>query len=149
MSPNLEYKSATQDDIPALILIEKTVAGNKSYSPMLDKREWRDAIQKGKVFMIKRGGELVGNASYEHQGDGVYYISGLAIMPDFQRMGIGREVLEKILGDLKDAKKIELVTHPDNAPALALYQKSGFKIESRRENYFGDGEPRLILSLVK
>jgi [ribosomal protein S18]-alanine N-acetyltransferase len=143
---SLEYTSATEDDIPALISIERSLAGSKTYSPMLDKREWRDAIQKGKVFVIKRGEEIVGNTSYEDQGNGVFYLSGLAILPAFQRMGIGREVLQKVLGDLKDAKKIELVTHPGNGAALALYQKMGFKVESRRENYFGDGEPRLILS---
>jgi len=45
-------------------------------------------------------------------------------------------------------KRIELVTHPDN-PALKLYESLGFTVESRKENYWGDGEPRLVLAIVR
>lgn len=41
--------------------------------------------------------------------------------------------------------RIELVVHPHNNPAISLYLSLGFKIESWRDNYFGDGEPRLVL----
>jgi ribosomal protein S18 acetylase RimI-like enzyme len=38
------------------------------------------------------------------------------------------------------------VTHPENAGALRLYMSLGFKVESRIEDCFGDGEPRLVMA---
>ena len=77
------------------------------------------------------------------------YLSGLAIDPRFQGQGIGREASKLILNKLKDIKRINIITHPDNAVALKLYQSLGFIIESRKENYYSDGEPRLVLVLRK
>jgi ribosomal-protein-alanine N-acetyltransferase len=53
-----------------------------------------------------------------------------------------------ILEKCKGTDRIDLVTHPENKNALQLYMSLGFKVESRRENYFGDGEPRLVLVLT-
>ncbi len=33
---------------------------------------------------------------------------------------------------------MDIVTHPKNTPALKLYLKYGFKIESWKDNYYGD-----------
>lgn len=145
----IEYKTATVADIPTLIAIEQTVAGNKNYSPTLDGGEWKDALTKERVYLLEKGGELVGSASYEIRSDGTVYISGLVVVPKFQGKGIGRDVMHKILADVSGAKRIELVTHPDNAVALRLYEQLGFSIESRKENYYDDGEPRLILALER
>jgi ribosomal protein S18 acetylase RimI-like enzyme len=145
----IEYKDATVADIPLLISIEQGVAGNKNYSPMLDVDEWKEALEKGRVFLLTKEEEVVGDASYEDHGNGMFYISGLVIAPKFQGQGLGREVLRKLMDDMKDAKRIELVTHPDNIAALKLYTQNGFIVESRKENYYGDGESRLILSLTK
>jgi ribosomal protein S18 acetylase RimI-like enzyme len=145
----IEYKKADEADIPTLISIEQSIASTKSYSPMLDADEWKEALEKGKVFLLKKGGEVIGNASYEDHGGGIFYISGLVISPEFQGQGYGRAVLKKLLEDMSDAKRIELVTHPENSPALKLYKEAGFHIESRKENYYGDGEPRLILAISR
>jgi ribosomal-protein-alanine N-acetyltransferase len=53
-----------------------------------------------------------------------------------------------ILEKCKGSNRIDLVTHPENSSALELYSSLGFKVESRQENYFGDGEPRLVLALA-
>ena len=71
------------------------------------------------------------------------------VIPEFQGQGVAREVLTRLLKELKDVKRVDLVTHPDNQKALQLYQSLGFIVESRKENYFGDGEPRLILANKK
>jgi len=50
-----------------------------------------------------------------------------------------------LLEKFKNTERIDLAAHPDNFRAIKLYQSLGFAIESRKENYYGDGEPRLIL----
>jgi len=69
----------------------------------------------------------------------------LVIHPNFQGQGIGREAVLFRLEKLKGVKRVWLVTHPENFKIINLYQSLGFKIEKRLENYFGDGEPRIIL----
>lgn len=143
-------KEATLKDIPVLIDIERSVAGTRLYLPIVDEKEWIEEFQKNTVFLIERNDEIVGNASFEKRDDGSVYISGLAIMPGFQGQGIGRYVMNALLNEkLRDEKRITLVTHPNNLPALALYQSFGFVIGERRENCFGDGEPRVELILER
>ena len=146
----IEYKNATFDDIPKLIEIERSVVGNKTYSPMLEEDEWGLALAEGTVLLVLKGGEVVGNASFEEQDDdGSYYISGLVIMPQFQGRGLGRIVLAKVLADMPDARRITLVTHPDNVAARKLYTEAGFVVGDLKKNYYGDGEPRVMLVLTK
>lgn len=142
---------ALKEDIGVLIEIEKLVAGQKTYSAMLTMEEWLEQFNKenNKIFFVKRGEEVLGEVSYEIKEPGHAYIDGLVIKPNFQGQGIGREVMKIILEELKDFKRIDLVTHPDNTAAVKLYQSMGFIVESRKENYFDDGEPRLVLVLNK
>jgi ribosomal protein S18 acetylase RimI-like enzyme len=51
----------------------------------------------------------------------------------------------ELLKELKIFKRLDLVVHPDNIGAIKLYNSLGFETESLKENYFGDGEPRLIM----
>lgn len=145
----IHLRRAAISDIPTLLILEESVAGTKIYSPMLKEEEWIKELGKGVVYIIEKDGEAVGNISYERINKDNVYISGLAIHPKFQGQGIAHEAVVHILKELKDIKMIDLVTHPDNIKALKLYQSLGFTIESRKENYFGDGEPRLVLVLQK
>jgi [ribosomal protein S18]-alanine N-acetyltransferase len=79
-------------------------------------------------------------------GESRVYISGLVVTPPFQGRGIARKVLTMLFEQFKHFPRIDLVTHPDNTSALKLYHSLGFVTESRVENYFGDGEPRLVLA---
>lgn len=147
MSINL--KKATLSDIPTLITLERSVAGTNIYSPMLEADEWKEALQKGEVCLIEKDHVIAGNVSYEIKNKDHIYISGLVVDPRFQGRGIAKTALTQVLKKLQDTRRIDLVTHPDNTKALALYQSLGFIIESRKENYYGDGEPRLVLVLQK
>lgn len=138
-------KESLISDIPVLLELEQSVAGTNVYSPMLDKDEWKEELQKNKVYLIEKNNMVMGNISYERKGSDHVYISDLVINPAFQGQGTAREALTALLEELKDVERIDLVTHPDNQTALQLYQSLGFVVESRKENYYGDGEPRLVL----
>lgn len=66
------------------------------------------------------------------------------VLPDYQGQGIGKQIIAKLL-ELNKGKTLHLVTHPRNIAALVLHLKSGFVINGWKENYFGDGEPRLLM----
>ena len=77
------------------------------------------------------------------------HVNDLTIKPEYQNQGLGSKGMEFLLDRLKNIPKIELVTHPKNNPAIRLYLKFGFEIEGWKDNFYGDGEPRLILAKVK
>ena len=152
---NLHLKEAGIKDISTLISLEKEFSGTKLYSGMLVKWKWMNVLQwmyalsKSEIFIIELDNQAVGKVAYEMKSADHVYIKGLVIRSSFQRQGIGREAMRIILKELEPVKKIELVTHPENIPAIRLYESLGFHIESRIENYFGDGEPRVRMVLEK
>jgi ribosomal protein S18 acetylase RimI-like enzyme len=141
-------QKASETDIETLLRLEQSVAGSHTYSPMLEEDEWKEELAKSTVFLIKNGDDVVGSISYEQKSPQHMHISGLVVTPSHQRQGIARDVLTQVLDEHPAATRIELVTHPDN-PALKLYESLGFTMEGRKENYYGDGEPRLVLALVR
>ena len=142
-------KKAANSDISILLELEKSVAGSILYSPMLTEDEWLVALDIGVIYLIEKDNTVVGNISYEKKKNGNVHISGLVVKPEFQGQGLGRAALIKVLQELKNIKRIDLVTHPKNTKALALYQSLGFVVELQKENYYGDGQPRLIMVLVE
>lgn len=138
-------KKAEINDIDKFLDIEKSVADLKTYSVFENEEEIKKSIKNEIVYFIEKEGILVGRIAYEIKNKDHAYLSDLVIKPEFQNQGIAREALALILEELKDKKEINLVVHPKNTPALLLYLSSGFIIESWKDNYFGDGEPRLIL----
>ena len=67
--------------------------------------------------------------------------------PAFQGRGVGGATLTHMLDELKEKgmTRVTLFTHPDN-PAKRLYERYGFAVEGRVEDYEGSGTPRLIMA---
>lgn len=149
--PKISLQETTTEDIPALIELEKA-AVSKTYSGTTTEKEWQKEIEKdgASVYTIIRDGQIVGDASYEMRDNDTAYISGLCVGQDFAGQGIGAEAMRLMLEELKDKRKIELVTHPENVNAIRIYKSLGFEqVGEPIENYFGDGEPRIRMVLNK
>lgn len=142
----INLRKATEADIETYIAIDKKL-GSRTYSSITDPDDVREEMHKGPVYIIEKDGEPAGMISYEVRPDGTVYLSGLGVDPAYQSQGIGREALKYVLEEVAHAPKVELLTHPDNSAAIKLYESFGFKITGRKENYFGDGEPRVVLTL--
>jgi ribosomal protein S18 acetylase RimI-like enzyme len=140
---------ATIKDVDTLVAFEQKVADPKIYGPTLDAPGVVQEITSNQFYLIMMGGVVVGTVAYRSRPDESVYISNVAIDPMFRRRGIARAALSFLLAKLKGTRRIDLVTHPENKNALHLYASFGFKVESRQENYFGDGEPRLVLALTR
>jgi ribosomal-protein-alanine N-acetyltransferase len=144
----VSLEEASGSDIASLIEIEKAIPKTNTYSPMVTKRGWQRELSENTVLILKMGGIAVGSIAYAEKSPKHVYISGMIVRPEYQGRGLATKAIQEVLAKHHDAKRIDLVTHPDN-PALNLYESLGFKIEGRKENYFGDGEPRLVLALVR
>jgi ribosomal-protein-alanine N-acetyltransferase len=146
--PHISMEEASEADMDALIDIEKSVPKTNAYSPMLTERGWERELAENTVYLIKSGDIPVGSIAYAEKSPEHVYISGVIVRPEYQGRGIATNAIKEVLEKYPNASRIDLVTHPEN-PALGLYESLGFKVEERKENYFGDGEPRLVLALTK
>ena len=138
----------TADDIKIYADIENSVIDPKTYPWTVTSEEAAERIgDKNFSYFIKKDGRIVGNLRYRMKAPDHAYITSIVVRPEFQGQGIGREAMEILIsGELNGVRRIDLVTHPDNTKAIAMYTKLGFVAESKKENYYGDGEPRLVMS---
>lgn len=140
----MELIKAKIEDIQTLLEIEKTAKGLRVYSGYFNKEEIDEWIKNESIYIIENNSVVVGSISYEVKDRDHVCISGLVIKPEFQRQRLARQAMELLLDKLRGFKKLSLEVHPNNH-AAKLYKSFGFVVESRKENYFGDGEPRLIM----
>jgi [ribosomal protein S18]-alanine N-acetyltransferase len=88
--------------------------------------------------------KAVGFFAYKDNSKGEVELKTMAVIPEYRGRGIGKEMMAYFLQSNK-GKDLFLVTHPQNSGAIVLYLKSGFAITGWNENYYGDGQPRLML----
>ena len=143
---DLVYRQGSADDAPLFVSLEAKVENPRIYGPTLDVAQAVRDITGSSFFFICRDGTPVGTIAYKYVEDGGVYLSNVAVDPAHQGQGIARIAMEHFLSECRNAPYSFLVTHPENSKALALYQSLGFVVQGHREDYFGDGEPRLILS---
>ncbi|MFA6493064.1 MAG: N-acetyltransferase [Patescibacteria group bacterium] len=139
---NMKLKEATKEDLKAILNFEKEAA-SQTFHAMITEQEIKEFLIQNKVFFINYESKNVGLIGYEPKEDS-NYISELIVSSDYQSKGIATNAVKELLKTIGD-KPSELHTHPENNSAIIVYLKSGFKIKGWKDNYYGDGEPRLIL----
>ncbi len=148
-TPDLLFRKAVSDDVEAYLDLERHVSNNRTYSAILDRNEALRELAENEVYLAYKDGQLVGSVAYQIQGPDTAYLSGIVVYPAFQGQGIGRAMAEFRLGKVSGVQRVYLVTHPENRRAIALNESLGFRFEKRVENYFGDGEPRIVMTLKR
>ena len=144
----LNFRKASLNDWEIISSLEKSVA-NKFYFPIIKEKEVKDYVNKSEVYVIEKDRKPIGTVSYEEKSKYHAYIDGLTINPKYQGRGYGSEAIHWLTKKLSEYKRVDLVTHPHNSKSIIIYLKNGFLIDGWRDNYFGDGEPRIVLSQVK
>lgn len=145
---NILLKRATLADLAVVFDFEKNV-NSKVYFAFTKEEEIKDYINNCIVYLIQRGNLTVGIISYENKNPGHISFNGLIVKPEFQKQGIATKAMTIALSELEDKKRVDLKVHPHNKPAIMVYLSLGFGIESWKDNYFGDGEPRIIMVYQK
>lgn len=109
-----------------------------------DVQEEVDYLKDGEVYIAYSDEVAMGYIAYKPSTQNSAEIIALAVLPDHQGKGVGRKMIAEVI-DLLKGSRIHLVTHPKNSSAIILYLKSGFVITGLKQDYYGDGQPRLIL----
>lgn len=133
---NLQIKKATTEDAQILVNIYNKAfyedyvkygecpGYDRSVSDMIK------SINESLKYIAYIGSNPVGAISILKKDYGLYYLGALCVIPEYQRQGIGYQLLEFIKAQCKDWEKIELVTPADKEKNIIFYtKKCGFKID--------------------
>ena len=108
----------------AAYAIEAELIGYPDLPPL---RETVEALQASdeEVWLCEEGGEVVGAVGLE-LGDDEVVIARLFVAPPAFRHGVGTALVRHAL-EVAGARRVRVGTGADNAPAIALYERHGFR----------------------
>lgn len=85
------------------------------------------------VFTAWDGGNLIGLINAIDDGELTAYVHYLCVNPNYQKRGIGSELVNMIKEKYKDYLYITLVA--ENPPLVGFYEKNGFKLKQSEEAF--------------
>ena len=103
---------------------------------------FRDCLKAHYECWVFRLGEIAGYVIVS-LGPGEAHLLNIAVAPDQQRRGFGRQLLEKgvTVARQAGAERVFLEVRPSNLRARAIYEKAGFEFLSIRKKYYGLPRP--------
>jgi len=121
--------------------IKKVTGVKKEYMDLLllaDPEE--DMIDKylenGEMFVLDDQG-IKAECVVTKEDDGVYELKNIAVMPDSQRKGYGKSLVEFVFNYYSDCRVMYVGTG-DCDSTLSFYHSCGFAESHRIENFFTD-----------
>lgn len=101
-------------------------------------------LKQSDIYASYEIGRIVGFVAYEKINNNLE-LKLIVVSPEYQSKGIGSELLNYCFKD-NEGLNMTLTAHPDNSNALIFYLRNGLKITKWKDNCYGDGQPRLVLS---
>jgi ribosomal protein S18 acetylase RimI-like enzyme len=141
----MNLKRADEADVDDIVQFEAAVMNEKLYGKPLDHAAVQSEISINRYYLDTRNGRIVATGAFRLRDDASAYVSSIAVRPELRRQGLARAMMMHLISCCGDAQSIDLAVHPENRPALTLYASLGFVPIRCQENFFGDGEPRLIM----
>ena len=144
---NVEITQAVLHDIENVHRIEQQSFSDCPY-PLFVIRQFHDLFPN--LFIVAReGDQILGYALGGIGTDGCGWVLSLAVGREKRSQGIGRAVMDALLDQFREkgVQALRLTVSPTNTNALNLYHNVGFVDMGIRNDYYGDGDERLLMSL--
>lgn len=94
-------------------------------------------LDRGTMFVLTDGG-VRGECVVTDEGHGVLELKNLAVLPEFQKMGYGRALIEYVAARYRGRGSILQVGTGDSPLTVPFYEKCGFVPSHRVKNFFLD-----------
>jgi len=105
--------------------------------------------EKYSFFVAEDDGKILGYSRIHlYRWNNSAFIISLLVDAEYRRMGIGTRLLKAMEDFARESKARVLMfdTSPDNAAALQLYFKNGFKVCGYNDKIYRDGKIALYLA---
>jgi len=142
----ITYRDMIALDIPVLVGLEKSIFPESPWSAAQFREELSGVPRTRKYVVALEENELIGYSGIAIAGD-VADIHTLSIVPTHRNRGIASEMLRQLESWAmeKGIHAFMLEMREGNAEAQPLYEKHGYSIVSRRDNYYAPGIHALIM----
>ena len=121
--------------------IKKVTENKKNYLDLLllaDESEYMvdKYLERGEMFILDDNG-VKAECVVTKESGGIYEIKNIAVCPNHQRKGYGKDIIEFVLSYYDDCE-IMLVGTGDCDSTLNFYHSCGFSESHRIKNFFTD-----------
>ena len=142
----ITYREMIALDVPVLVGIEKDIYPESPWSAAQFREELFGVPKTRKYIVALDDNEIIGYAGIALAGD-VADIHTLTVLPAFRRRGIASHMLKELeaWATHKGIANFMLEMREGNAEAQPLYEKHGYQVISRRDNYYAPGIHALIM----
>ena len=142
MTAPLDIRRLTYSDLPQVIAIERRAFPTPWSLAMFV----AELSKGGACLAATRHGKLVGYLVCSRY-DTVWHVMNVSVAPEERRVGIATSLLLELLQRIDDpAARLTLEVRRSNTPAIALYERFGFRSAGVRRRYYRDnGEDAVIM----
>lgn len=99
-------------------------------------------LERGEMFVLNDNG-VKAECVVTNETGGIYELKNIAVMPDSQRNGYGKRLIDHLFSHYADCDTL-LVGTGDVPSTLCFYHKCGFTESHRIKNFFTDNYDHLI-----
>ncbi len=146
---SVHLRPAALADLPSLVALDQAEFGGLAYPLFVFRQFWDISAPLFWVAEIP-GGALVGYVlGAVAPVDRSAWCLSLAVAQTHQGQGLGKKLMHTLLTACHSflCPAMYLSVAPDNAPAIALYERLGFVTVGENALYFGEGNARLKMRL--
>ena len=142
----ISYRDMIALDVPVLVGIEKAVFPESPWSAAQFREELSGVPNTRKYIVATDANVIIGYAGIALAGS-VADIHTLTVIPSHRKQGIATSMLHQLeeWGRSKDVEAFMLEMREGNTEAQPLYEKRGYSVVSRRDNYYAPGIHALIM----
>ena len=138
----LRFRKLTYGDLPSVIAIER-----RSFPTPWSLAMFVLELSKpsGICLAAEDDEGLIGYLVCARYDD-VWHLMNVAVVPEHRRRGVATELIERLFEEAGAGARFTLEVRISNGPAIAMYQRFGFRSAGRRRRYYHDnGEDALIM----
>jgi ribosomal-protein-alanine N-acetyltransferase len=142
MTPPLTIRSLSYSDLPQVIAIER-----RSFTTPWSLAMFVLELSKpsGVTLAAVRGRQLQGFLICSRY-DQAWHVMNIAVDPPARRGGVAEALLESLFERAGSERPYTLEVRTSNTPAIALYERFGFRNVGTRPRYYADtGEDAIIM----
>lgn len=140
-------RSATEQDVPAVMRIERASFPTDAWSEQAMRRTFAD----GDAFVAEDDRGVIGYAAVlAPEGSGDADVLTIAVAEEARGEGTGAALLARMVGTAAErrARRVFLEVRADNPVAQGLYRSRGFRPVGRRKRYYQpDGVDAVVMRL--